>query len=187
MKSRPSRMLHFSSTPRERIAFISAHTRSRSRRNTGTPTVSMPPGSELRFEYRNLVTDAHQVVRDGQAGDSCAHHRYAFMTTRARLHEVVIGGLVQRGIARLGPIGFRDEALERANGDGLVQIATAAIGFAGSAADAPADGGERIPRPRQAVGVLVAALGNGGHVAAGIRMHDYASCIIGGTRQLHSK
>ena len=45
VKSRPSRMLHFSSTPSDRMASISCRTSSRGRRNTGTPAVSMPPGS----------------------------------------------------------------------------------------------------------------------------------------------
>ena len=37
-----------------------------------------------------------------------------------------------------------DETLQRADGDRRIHVAAAAIGFAGRAADAPANGSERI-------------------------------------------
>ena len=52
--------------------------------------------------------------------------------------------------------------------------AAPALGLARRRADPPANGGKRVGLASDDVGIFVAALGNGLHVAAGIRVHRAA-------------
>ena len=76
-----------------------------------------------------------------------------------------------RVVAGLGTEAAGDEALQRANADGRIDIAAPAGGLAGRAADASADRGERVVRAGDPVGVLVAAFRDGRDIAAGIGVH----------------
>ena len=129
-------------------------------------------GFAVGFEDGDFVADADEVVRHGQAGDAGADHGDPFVIAAiGRQHVVVVGFAIDGVVAGLRAEAAGDEALERADGDRRIDIAAAAVGLAGRTADAPADGGERVVRAGDAVGVLVAAFGDGGDVAAGIGVH----------------
>src|SRR5579859_641820 len=69
---------------------------------------------------------------------------------------------------RFGPIALREETLQRANRDRLVDRPAPAGGFAGVRAHAAAYAGHRIRVPRVAISLLKTPLGNQRHVAAGV-------------------
>ena len=106
VKSRPRRMLHFSSTPSDRIAWISCRTSSRGRRNTGHADGQHAARLGSGFENRDLVADPHQVVRHGESRNAGADHGDALVVAAiGRQHAVVVGVAVERVIA-----GLRTEA-----------------------------------------------------------------------------
>ena len=72
------------------------------------------------------------------------------------------------GMARLRTVALGKKALERADRDGLIDLAAAAGCLAGMSADASADAGHGIGLARYAVGFFKLTLGNELHIAAGI-------------------
>ena len=73
------------------------------------------------------------------------------------------------GANRLDAVALGDEALQRPDGDGCVDGASAAGVLAGRRAHAAADRGERIGSPGDEVGLLVAVVGDQLHVPPGVR------------------
>ncbi len=108
-------------------------------------------------------------MRDGEAGDAAADDRDFFVVAAiGREHALIAAGVVSGGAAAFRAEFIGDEAFEGADGDGGIDIAAAAVDFAGGAADASADGGKRIGSAGDFVSVFVSALGDGGDVAAGV-------------------
>ena len=99
----------------------------------------------VAFEDGDFVADLDQVVRHGEAGDARADHGDALVVAAiGRQHLIVVGLAIDGVVAGLRTEAAGDEALERADADRRIDIAAAAGGLAGRAADAPADGGEGI-------------------------------------------
>jgi hypothetical protein len=85
-------------------------------------------------------------------------------------------------VARFRSVHLTDETLQSADGDGTVRsdelavvvntrdLASAACGLAGCAADAAADRGKGVRAAGYEVSIGKAALGNCSHVSAGVRM-----------------
>src|SRR5208283_365599 len=95
----------------------------------------------VRFKDGDLVADLYEVVRDGEAGDAAADDRDFFVVAAiGREHALIAAGVVSGGAAAFRAEFIGDEAFEGADGDGGIDIAAAAVDFAGGAADASADG-----------------------------------------------
>src|SRR5476649_1093714 len=77
-------------------------------------------------------------------------------------------------VVRLNAEFFADESLQRADGNRSVERSAPAFGFAGRGANTAADGGKRVRRPRDDVGIFITSLGNRLHIAAGVCAHGTA-------------
>ena len=100
-------------------------------------------GFGVGFEYGHFVAGLRQVVRHGEPRDPRSHDCYALVIAWIRReHGVVTGLAMQLEVASLGAERFRDETLQRADGDRLIERAAPAVGFAGRAAHPPANGRE---------------------------------------------
>ena len=82
------------------------------------------------------------------------------------------------GAARLDAVLLGDVPLQGADRDGLVDVAAPAGVLAGRGADAAADRGEGIGRPRDEEGLLVTPLGDQLDVAAGVGLDGAARLAL---------
>src|SRR5208337_1503093 len=74
-------------------------------------------------------------------------------------------------VAGFRPVTFRDKALESTDGDGRIELTSAAGRFTRMAAYPAADGSERIRTASVPVGFLVSAFRDQRHIAAGLRVN----------------
>jgi hypothetical protein len=111
-------------------------------------------------------------VRAGQPGGAGPHDRHLAAATEGLAALPAQAGInaAKIEVLRLYAKPLADEPLQRADGYGCVNGPPSALGLTGRRADTPANGGKGIGLTRDDVSVLVAALGNGLHVAASIRV-----------------
>ena len=75
-------------------------------------------GFGVGFEYGHLVAGLRQVVRHGEPRDPRAHDCYALVIAGIRRQHAMVTGLaMELEVASLGAERFRDETLQRADGD----------------------------------------------------------------------
>ncbi len=111
---------------------------------------------------RHLIAPQPQVVSGGQAGRSAADDPDRLLALGA------IRGGHRALIARLRPVLLGDETLQGPNGDGAVHLAAPTGSLTGGGAYPAADAGERVGEACSEVGGEVVAVGDGGHVGAGV-------------------
>ncbi len=129
--------------------------------------------------------DAHRLTirQRNVAVESGLQEREKFFTGIADAVRMPRRGLLQE----LNEVGFADaigfgaelianEALQRSNGDRLVEIAAPAVRLAGSAAHAAADRCQGIGAAGDEVCLLVVALGDGARVTPGVGSNG-AGCL----------
>jgi len=128
-----------------------------------------PAEPVLRLVDRDRVATQAQVVGGRQARRPTADD--ADRRAGGRRDRAV--GLVPDGAAAeaLHAEPFADKALQRADRDRRVERAAPARRLAGGGADAPADRREGVGLAGDQVGVPVAALGDRGHVGAGVGVY----------------
>ena len=135
-----------------------------------------PARQVLRLEDRRRKAHQRQFVRARHAGRPGADDRHFATAADALAPRIAQFGIdaAEIEIVRLDAEFFTDEPLQRADGNGRVERSAPAFCLARRGAHAAADGGKGIRRAGDDVGVLVTALGDGLHVAAGIRANRAA-------------
>src|SRR5579875_732374 len=84
-------------------------------------------------------------------------------------------------MTRLGTVAFRQESLQRANGNRTVDLPAPACGFTGVRADTPADAGHRIGIAGEAVGFFEAPFRDQRYVppSVGVRRTSHHAGEVG--------
>src|SRR5208283_5546240 len=104
-----------------------------------------------------------EVVRSGKADRAAANHR-----NFERQLSLDCACVYVNGVLRFRSITLGEKALQRAYGDGLVDLRPPTRGFAGVCTDASADAGQRIGPARVLVGFLKSAFGDEADVPPGV-------------------
>ena len=138
---------------------------------------------------RRLVEAAEQLGAKtlllGECGHGFAANRWEAPEWLDRRYSVrvrsileVVAEALRAGTIRLDAVLFREEALQRADGDRCVNGAAAARILAGRRAHSAAHRRERVGRARHQERFLVAPLCDELHVAAGVRGHRAAALAL---------
>ena len=138
----------WSSTPMSMIRATSASSTSRGSRYLGMPKRIMPPAHRAGVADRDRVAEPGEVVGGRQPRGPGAHHQHAL--ARALRRGLDGPALLDRLVA--------EEALDRVDAHGLVELAAVAGRLARVVADPPHDRGERVVLHQHAPGGLVVAL-----------------------------
>ncbi len=166
--SLPTMKLHFSSTPRSRIRWISASSTSRGQAVARDAIAQHAAGLAEGLEDRHRIAAPRKLVGAGEARRTGADHGHF-------LRALLLGELGELQV--LGDAEVADETLQRVDRDGTFLGRAVAGLFAGMRADPPADRRKRIALddllPGDLEGLLVGpavgfGLGDGGEPAADI-------------------
>ncbi len=129
------------------------------------PQIQHSAGDRSGFKNRDRIAHQREIVSGRQSHRPAADHRNLVGKFFLPAPFIDVDGML-----RLGPVLLGEKSLQRADGNGPVDFAAAAGGFAGMRADASADAGQRIGLARQSIGLFEAALGNQADVASGVGM-----------------
>ncbi len=115
------------------------------------------------FEDRDRIAHQREIMRGRESHRAAADNRDFVRELFLPASFIDVDGML-----RLRAILLGEKTLQRADGNGPIDLAAAAGSFARMRADPPADAGQRIRVARQPVCFFKAALGNQAHVASGV-------------------